>query len=70
MAGKLGQPDIGDVYTTSWDTIAHKDGYERENALKKLRMRIEKGEGPSSFSSRGTARRLKFPGGKVEVCPR
>ena len=49
---------------------ARKDGCERENALEKLRMRIDKGEGPSSFSSRGTARHLKFPGGKVELCPR
>ena len=49
---------------------ARKDGYDRENALKKLRMRIAKGEGPSSFSSRGTARYLKFPGGRVEICPK
>ena len=33
-----------------------------------MRIRIAKGEGPSSLSSRGTARHLKFPGGKVGAC--
>ena len=36
----------------------------------KLRMLIAKGEGAPSFSSRGTARYLKFPGGKVELFPK
>ena len=49
---------------------ARKDGHDRKNALEKLRMRIAKGEGPSSFGSRGISRHLKFPGGKVEICPK